>query len=442
MVHLFFKSAFNIIVIFLLLGIFHISHAQSYTSYYSGNPAGIVTHPAGGCCLMGGATEDDNAMRWFLARANGGDVVVLRASGSDGYNNYMMTLGPVVNSVETIVFNNATASFSDYVKQRIAGAEAIWLAGGDQWDYVSYWRNTPVDSLINIGLAERNLVIGGTSAGMAVLGGYYFTAQKGTVASYEALTNPYHPRVTVDTAAFFHADFLKDVITDTHYDDPDRRGRHSVFLARLMKDHGLISRGVACDEYTAVCIDTSGIARVFGGAPAYSDFAYFIQPNCELPDMMPESCIAGTPLTWDHSKKALKVYKINGNAQGTSTFNLNDWETVSGGVWENWYVQNGVLGTEAGTAIDCGPAPGMEEKENNHVLARPAGQGLVEITALTGHLVRIEVREIAGQVLLSEPVDKKSSAIIRLPFQQKGGMLLLSVRTSSGIHHLKYMNRR
>jgi cyanophycinase-like exopeptidase len=417
------------------------SQAQSYTSYFSGNPTGVTTQPAGGCCLMGGASEDDNAMRWFLSRANGGDVVVLRTSGSNGYNNYMMTLGPAVNSVETIVFNNATASSSDYVLQRIAGAEAIWLAGGDQWDYVRYWRNTQVDSLINIGLAERNMVIGGTSAGMAVLGGYYFTAQKGTVASYEALGNPYHPRVTVDTAAFFHADFLQDVVTDTHYDNPDRRGRHSVFLARMMKDHGLTARGIACDEYTAVCIDTNGIARVFGGAPSYSDFAYFIQPNCELPDMIPESCLAGTPLTWDHARKALKVFKINGNAQGTGTFNLNDWETATGGVWENWFIQNGVLGTETGTSIHCGPAPGMVEKEVTPVSVRPAGPGVVEIKALSGNLVRIEVHSIAGQLLCSEPLNTKASVFFRLPSGQ-GGMLLFTVWTSSGSHHLKYLNLR
>ena len=34
---------------------------------------------------MGGASEDDEAMKWFLKRANGDDVLVLRASGSDGY---------------------------------------------------------------------------------------------------------------------------------------------------------------------------------------------------------------------------------------------------------------------------------------------------------------------------------------------------------------------
>ena len=100
---------------------------------------------------MGGASENDNAMAWFLQQANGGDILVLRASGSDGYNDYLYEdLGVTVNSVETIKFNSASAASDPYIHQRIQQAEGIWFAGGDQWDYVSYWRETAVDSLINL----------------------------------------------------------------------------------------------------------------------------------------------------------------------------------------------------------------------------------------------------------------------------------------------------
>ncbi|MCB0637011.1 MAG: cyanophycinase, partial [Lewinella sp.] len=102
--------------------------AQSYTSYFSGNETDAQTQPQGGVCMMGGATEHDNAMRWFLQRADGGDVLVLRASGADGYNSYLYSeLGETVNSVETIVFNNASAATEPYVQQAIQQAEAIWL---------------------------------------------------------------------------------------------------------------------------------------------------------------------------------------------------------------------------------------------------------------------------------------------------------------------------
>jgi cyanophycinase-like exopeptidase len=110
--------------------------AQNYTSYFTGNSVDLEAQPSGGVCLMGGATEDDNAMRWFLQRSGGGDILVLRATGSNGYNTYLYSeLGVQVNSVETIVCNNLAASSDPYVLQKIDRAEAIWFAGGNQWTY-------------------------------------------------------------------------------------------------------------------------------------------------------------------------------------------------------------------------------------------------------------------------------------------------------------------
>jgi hypothetical protein len=81
--------------------------AQNYTEYATGSATDISTNHEFGVCMMGGASENDDAMIWFLEKANGGDVVVLRASGSDGYNNYMYSgLGVSINSVTTFVFNN------------------------------------------------------------------------------------------------------------------------------------------------------------------------------------------------------------------------------------------------------------------------------------------------------------------------------------------------
>lgn len=303
---------------------------------------------------MGGATEDDNAMTWFLQQANGGDILVLRTSGSNGYNNYLYsTLGVPVNSVETIVCNSPAASDEAYLQERIEKAEAIWFAGGDQWDYISYWRDTPVDSLINLGLSERNLVIGGTSAGMAIQGGYYFSAENGTVTSANALSDPYNSNVTADGTPFLTNQYLENVITDTHYDNPDRKGRHAVFLARILTDSGIQARGIACDEYTAVCIQSNGIAEIYGQSPGFDDNAYFIQPNCELSDLSPEDCSAGNALTWDKNGSALKVYAVQGTSSGTNTFDLTDWETGFGGTWEHWSVNQGNLTETTGSSPDC-----------------------------------------------------------------------------------------
>lgn len=343
--------------VFLVCSISLMGSAQSYTSYFTGDSTDAIVSPTppGGICMMGGATEHDEAMKWFLTRAYGGDVLVIRASGSDGYNDYMYSsLGISVNSVETIVFNNPSAAFDPYVQYRISKAEAVWMAGGDQWDYVSYWRNTPIDSLINDGIANRGMTIGGTSAGMAVQGRYYFSAENGTVTSTAALQDPFDTDITVDSTCFIKNDYLQDVITDSHYDDPDRKGRHVVFLGHILQNYGVNAKGIACNEYTAVCIDENGIARVFGDYPAYDEFTYFIAQNCELnSSVAPETYSSGVPLTWDHGGLALKAYKVPGTMSGTNTFDLNDWTTGSGGEWFNWSVQNGTLTETASSAPNC-----------------------------------------------------------------------------------------
>ena len=317
---------------------------QSYQSYFTGNPVDAVTRPTGGICLMGGSTENDEAMRWFLRSANAGDVLVLRASGSDGYNEYFYSgLGVPVNSVETLVFNDASASHEAYIHQRIEKAEAIWIAGGDQWNYVSYWRNTPIDSLINQAVKSRHIAIGGTSAGMAVLGGFYFSARFDTVTSDTALANPYDPRVAVDSAAFISPPILANVITDTHYANRNRQGRHVVFLARILADYGVRAKGIACDETVAVCIPEAGPARIFGDYPDSENKAYFIQINDTWADAYPQKCSEASPLDWNLGAETLRVYAVSGTMDGTHTFDLTDWKTGKGGEWETWYVDHGVL---------------------------------------------------------------------------------------------------
>lgn len=355
--------------------------AQSYTSYLTGSSTDLLSNPEGGVCLMGGAGEQGEAMKWFLNRADGGDVLVLRASGSDGYNDYFYTdLGVSLNSVETIVCHSADCATETYIHDAIEQAEAIWFAGGDQWDYISYWRNTAIDSLINQGIEERNMVIGGTSAGMAIQGAYYFSAENGTVTSATALSNPYDTDLTVSNEAFLTNAYLQDVITDTHYDSPDRKGRHTTFLAVMMEEFGTVGKGIACDEYTAVCIDESGIARVYGAYPTYDDIAYFVQPNCDLMDMTPEDCSEGNPLNWNRGEAALKVYTVYGTNDGSNTFDLNDWKTGSGGEWAHWWVDAGTFNESAGTAPIC--ALGLEESESTTRVYPNPSSGQISIEGL------------------------------------------------------------
>ena len=356
--------------------------SQGYTSYFTGNAANITTTPEFGVCLMGGATEHDNAMRWLLQKANSGDVVVLRSTGSNGYNDYLYSgLGVTVNSVETLVITSVAGATNPYVLDKVANAEMIWFAGGDQWNYVSYFKDNALEDLINNHVNVKHAPIGGTSAGMAILGGYYFSAQNGSVTSAQALANPYNTNMTIGgftgtpNRDFLSIPFLGNVITDTHYDNPDRRGRHATFMARIMSDYSPSAYGIACNEYVAVCVGTDGRAHVYGDYPNYQEFAYFIQPNCFWGVSNPY-CQAGQPLTWN----SIMVYKVPGTMNGDNYFDVSPsgWgysptPQILGGSWETWNVNNGVFSTASGggPSTTCLLAVGENELEKFTALPNP-----------------------------------------------------------------------
>lgn len=380
-------------------------HAQSYTSFFTGDPLDVSPSPDFGICLMGGATENDSAMVWFLEKASGGDVLVLRASGSDGYNDYFFSeLGVTINSVETIVIHNPSGATNSYVLEQIANAEAIWFAGGDQYDYVSYFKDTPVAQLLIDHVTVKGGVIGGTSAGMAILGDHYFSAQNGTVTSQQAIQNPYGTRMTIGSQDFIDLPFLENTITDTHFDNPDRRGRSAAFLARIATDFQVRSFGIASEEFTAVCIEENGEASVFGSYPEFDDFAYFMQANC-TENFVPENCTEGNVLEWNRDGEAIKVYKVPGTDDGTYHFNLADWMTGNGGVWEDWSVVNGELQTASGTSPDCTNLSVQEETEITIIAFPNPFESYIEVQAVDN--IQYELYTLHGQLVLSGKIERQ-----------------------------------
>ena len=382
--------------------------AQGYTSYFTGNATNITTTPTDGTCLMGGATESDNAMRWMLQRANGGDILVLRCSGSYGYNNYFYTtLGVPVNSVETLVITSVAGATNPYVLDKVANAEMIWFAGGDQSLYVNYFKNNALEDLLNNHISVKHAPIGGTSAGMAILGGKYFAALNGSVTSPQALTNPYNSFVTIGVNDFLNIPYMNDVTTDTHFDNPDRKGRLMTFMAKNATDFNIRTYGIASNEYVAVCIDATGKAIVFGDYPNYQEFAYFAQTNCQ-PNYLPENCVSGSPLNWNRNGEAVKVYKVPGTINGTNYFQLSDWTTGSGGSWENWSVNNGAFVSANGSQASCNLNNNVAFFDENNVSVYPNPFNDL-ITINTSESGIIKIVDVSGKIILEDLISKNAT---------------------------------
>jgi cyanophycinase len=219
-----------------------------------------------GYLLMGGSTDVDAAVADWLARAGGGDIVVLRASGSTGYNAYFLSLGKA-HSVETLLIDSKAAALDPAMAVTIEKAEAIFIAGGDQWNYVQFWTGTPVQSALQTAI-DKGIPLGGTSAGLAVMGEFVFDARFNSVTSAEALAHPQAENISI-TQAFLRIPVLQNILTDSHYSQRSRMGRHLVFLTRTKELFGKKAKGLGIDEKTAVVLDQEGKGKVYGLAQVY-----------------------------------------------------------------------------------------------------------------------------------------------------------------------------
>lgn len=208
--------------------------------------------------LMGGGAEDDSAAKLFVEGANGGDVVILRAEGSlTSYPSYFLsTLAPSPRpaSVVTIRIDQPEAATHPAVGCRLSRAEAIWLAGGDQWDYLGLWPAGFRIFLGSLGAGVRS--VGGTSAGSMVQGEAAFDARLGSITSAQALADPLRPEVSLSYHRLFFHPELSGVLVDTHFSERQREGRLLVFLARFLDYIGRPEVvGVGLDEGTALVVE-------------------------------------------------------------------------------------------------------------------------------------------------------------------------------------------
>lgn len=323
-----------------------------------------VRHPETSIVLMGGGQDVDQAFRWMIRRAGikpgtGGRFVVLRASGADGYNPYIYYSGPGnktseqaepywvggaalgLSSVETLVVPSRAAADDPFVNAVVRRADAIFIAGGDQSRYIRFWKGTALERSLNA-LLNRNIPIGGTSAGLAILGEYAFAALQGTIDSAAALSNPFDPRITLDPdpadpgKSFLVPEPMVGVLTDSHFVRRKRMGRLIAFLSRLGGGEGTgclgkLSaaqknlagvRGIGVSEQAALLIESTPdkhdhIARRVKNPWSDAEGAvYFVRPLAP-----PIECEPGVPLSIDR----VEIRKL---ADSRTVFNLTDWSGV------------------------------------------------------------------------------------------------------------------
>jgi len=243
-----------------------------YQYFRIGNPKSVRVSPRSGFALIGGGEDLDAAFQWLCKRSSGGDFLILRASGTDAYNPYIKSLCRE-NSIATLVIPTRQAAMDPFVEHTIDGAAAIFIAGGDQSNYVNFWSGTPVERAINRAI-RRGVPVGGTSAGLAVLGEFAYSAQNDSSSgpnlnSPAALADPFNRQV-VTVRDFLTIPVLRGIITDSHFHERDRLGRLLVFMARILQSKRVKGiRGIGIDQHTAFLLDPDGQGVAAGTGAVY-----------------------------------------------------------------------------------------------------------------------------------------------------------------------------
>ncbi|MFZ1393112.1 MAG: cyanophycinase [Dokdonella sp.] len=242
-----------------------------FTYYSIGElQAATPSAPTPGLMLMGGGDWVDEAFRWFVERSGNGHIVIVRASGDDELQRRLHDDIGGVTSVQTFVFSRREAADDPFVIKAIERADGIFIAGGDQANYIRYWKGTRLNTALDHHVRQGK-PLGGTSAGLAILGATSYGAlDGGSITSEEALARPLGAAVTLDSG-FLHLPFLDRIITDSHFGKRERLGRLIAFLAKAQTnrliDHPI---GLGIDENTALCIDGDGLGRLYSGSGGYA----------------------------------------------------------------------------------------------------------------------------------------------------------------------------
>jgi cyanophycinase len=223
-----------------------------------------VAYSQGSLLLVGGGSEEyndwsDAPYRWLVTHAPNARILVLHyADTSTFFSGYLPWLSPC--TVSNLAITSAAQANDSSVYRRILDHDGIFLRGGDQWLYVNTWRGTLTEEAIRQ-VFQRGGVVGGTSAGEAILGEIVFDAHFASVAPRTALRNPANAGITLSD------DFLRlgeDFICDSHFYERGRLGRLPAFLAFYKEARQREIFGLGVDYNTALAIGPDGVGEVMG----------------------------------------------------------------------------------------------------------------------------------------------------------------------------------
>ena len=351
-----------------------VAHAAPKNAPYDYYSAGdlAATRPGsttGALMLLGGGDWPKPAFHWFVERMGHGRIVLLSASyGKELQDEFMADIGGVTGA-ETLVFHDRSAASDPKVLEIIRRADGIFIGGGDQSNYVRFFKGTPLNALLDEHV-RAGKPIGGTSAGLAILGAYSYGAMDGgSLLSKDALKNPLGRGVTI-VRDFLHLPFLSHVITDSHFSVRERFGRLLVWVGRIAyEEQDPAIAGLGIDEKAALCIEADGTGRVYSIGRG---FAWLVRP------MRAPDALEARPFNF----RSVPVVGLGEE----SAFNLSTFEVTRPAFSIRVNIVNGRFDAPSWAALKAAavtPVADATPLVKKWALAIHGGAGVVERGALT-----------------------------------------------------------
>ncbi len=217
--------------------------------------------PKGYLFIIGGGERDAPLMKQFVKLASGfgtGKVVIFTmASGSP------QEVGPDYvkefqgNGVKDVVYYQLTRdeAMKPDSARILDGVGGVWFSGGDQALLTAALLDTPIHKRM-LELYQEGCVIGGTSAGAAVMSEVMITGDEIKTDKKEGTWEVIWADDVIRTRGF---GFVTRAVIDQHF---VTRRRHNRLIATVIENPKLV--GVGIDESTAVLVRPDGRYEVLG----------------------------------------------------------------------------------------------------------------------------------------------------------------------------------
>ena len=219
--------------------------------------------PKGTLFIVGGGTQPMALVEDFVRRAGGpgrARIAVFAEASQDGQQSgeskaaQLRRLGASARSI----WVNRRQADTDSVAALLDGVTGVWFGGGDQNRLTAVLRGTRTEHAIRARYMQ-GAVVGGTSAGAAVLSALMITGDeiRDSNDSSEAWTRIRRGSVALDSGFAF----LQNAVVDQHF---IRRRRHNRLISVVLSQPPHL--GVGIDEGTALIIPPKGPWRVAGAS--------------------------------------------------------------------------------------------------------------------------------------------------------------------------------